>query len=81
LNVNGLLSDDLQVNALAKVLRETYKFEVVERLLNHKKRAQTQVNQHLANFVADHDDKHTLLIIYYAGHGWSEGSGQMTLAG
>ncbi len=76
-----LRSDDLQVKDLAEVFRKDYQFEVEQRLLNHDKRAQAQVNQHLANFVAEHDDKHALLIIYYAGHGWSEGSGEITLAG
>jgi hypothetical protein len=47
-----------------------------------RRTAQAQVNKHLSEFVFDHDDTNTLLIIYYAGHGRpGESSGGLKLAG
>jgi predicted protein tyrosine phosphatase len=47
-----------------------------------RRRAQHQVNRYLADFVDDHDDANTLLIIYYAGHGRpGEARGSLKLTG
>lgn len=68
--------DDLktedEVNELASVFKDIYKFEVKRGILKEQ-RPQKQVNFHLAGFVNEHDKEHALLIIYYAGHGWSDG--------
>ncbi|KAI9685827.1 MAG: Phosphatidylinositol-4-phosphate 5-kinase [Bathelium mastoideum] len=65
--------EDMQVDRLGTVFRELYGFEVKQEQLNDKKRAQIQMNKHLANFVDEFEDQgnSTLLIIYYAGHGWA----------
>lgn len=55
------------------MFENTYGYEVERGLLNVKRSPQTQVNRHLATFVDDHNTEHTLLIIYYAGHGWHDG--------
>jgi hypothetical protein len=70
----------MKVNELANVFEHVYNFEVQKTQLHTRKKPQHQMTAALANFVRDHDDKHTLLIIYYAGHGWSDG-GHMMLAG
>jgi hypothetical protein len=59
-----------QVAELRDVLEKEYKFLVVEILLDKTGGPQKQLNKHLASFVHDHDDEDTLLVIYYAGHGW-----------
>ncbi|KAK8061065.1 hypothetical protein PG997_015286 [Apiospora hydei] len=66
--------EELKVKALENILREKFKFETTREILTKdpKRSAQTQVNLHLAKFVFDNDDKDTLLIIYYAGHGFSD---------
>lgn len=38
-----------------------------------------QMNLHLAEFLYEYDDPHTLIIIYYAGHGFSDMSKEGTL--
>jgi len=43
---------------------------VVKASIKKEKRAQSQVHRHLATFIDEYDGKGTLLIIYYAGHGW-----------
>ncbi|KAI9662501.1 MAG: Phosphatidylinositol-4-phosphate 5-kinase [Bathelium mastoideum] len=62
-----------EVDKLDTVFRTLYGFEVRQEKLNNKKRAQIQMNKHLANFVDEFEDQSnsTLLIIYYAGHGWA----------
>ena len=69
-----------KVNELASVFENVYNFEVRKSQLDTQKKPQHQMTAALANFVRDHDEKHTLLIIYYAGHGWSH-DGHMMLAG
>jgi hypothetical protein len=72
------------VTALQDVFRNTFKYETVRKILTQDPRrtAQAQVNKHLSEFVFDHDDTNTLLIIYYAGHGRpGESSGGLKLAG
>jgi hypothetical protein len=62
--------DYLQVNDLAAVFRDDYLFEVEQQVLGERN-PQHQMNLFLSNFLYNHDDPGTLLIIYYAGHGWS----------
>ena len=54
------------------------------RQIDVKKRPQQQALAHLATFVYEEDDEQGLLVIYYAGHGYSDvnmKSGDMMLAG
>lgn len=66
----------LQVERLAAVFRDMYNFEIRQEKLNHNERAQAQMNEHLATFVRKYEKESnkTLMIIYYAGHGWSDGA-------
>lgn len=70
-----------QVNRLAKLFRDKYHFNVKEALLNDKKKAQIQISKMLVDFVYEFDDKHTLLIVYYAGHGSSDQGTDLKLLG
>lgn len=67
------------MNELATVFRDLYCFETTTKRLNHERRAQMQMNLHLAEFLYEYDDPHTLIIIYYAGHGFSDMSKEGTL--
>jgi hypothetical protein len=64
------------VDDLETIFKDLYNFEVRKEKLHHKERAQAQMNEHLATFVRKYEKerKSTLMIIYYAGHGWSDGS-------
>ncbi|EON69660.1 hypothetical protein W97_08941 [Coniosporium apollinis CBS 100218] len=80
--------DDLntspEVDKLAHVFKTVYGYTVVAKKLGkHGMLAQVQMNQILANFVAEEDSQNTLLIIYYAGHGFAKdgGPGKLNLAG
>jgi hypothetical protein len=56
---------------------------VKKQLVDSKQSPQIQVQKILVDFVYEHDDENTLLIVYYAGHGVPgklEGEGLM-LAG
>ncbi|KAK7961079.1 hypothetical protein PG988_012293 [Apiospora saccharicola] len=70
--------DDLhtegEVNALDTLFRERFKFETNRVVLTNDSEtlAQNQLNFHLAKFVSEKDGMNTLLIVYYAGHGFSE---------
>lgn len=68
----GDSADLSKVADLAKLFRETYGFEVFARKINSKKSPEKWLTNYLSNFVCDHDHEDTLLIIYYAGHGWSK---------
>lgn len=61
-----------KVNDLATVLRDDYHFDVETSFLGHKKPIH-ELSKNLSNFLLQHDDPGTLLIIYYAGHGSSHG--------
>ncbi|TGO35313.1 hypothetical protein BHYA_0163g00280 [Botrytis hyacinthi] len=67
--------DDLHVEQevadLENVFRDIFKYKTTQKILqqNPRKHPQVQINLYLAQFVADHDDPNTLLIVYYAGHG------------
>ncbi|KAI9647715.1 hypothetical protein NHQ30_004101 [Ciborinia camelliae] len=64
--------DDLHVEQevadLENVFRNIFKYQTTQKTLN-KQRPQAQINRYLAEFVHEHDDSDTLLIVYYAGHG------------
>ena len=45
-------------------------FEVVHKEIGAEKPAHNKVNFHLSKFVDDFDHENSLLIIYYAGHGF-----------
>ncbi|KAL8736924.1 MAG: hypothetical protein Q9181_002189 [Wetmoreana brouardii] len=67
--------DDLntkdEVDDLARIFREVYKYKVrnVRIQSDGDRLAQVQVNRKIADFVDDEDGSTTLLIVYYAGHG------------
>jgi hypothetical protein len=60
-----------QVNKLESTLKDVFGFTVETKLLDHKQKPQLQMNKHISGFICDYDDDNTLLIIYYAGHGYS----------
>ena len=68
-------SDDLEtkdeVDRLKLIFEEKFRYTVqVKHIDNHSlKRLQVHVNAKVAQFVDDFDGPHTLLIVYYAGHG------------
>jgi hypothetical protein len=68
---------------LGKVLKEEYNLTVERRLMHSKTSPQKQAFKHLSNFVDAHDDPKTLLIVYYAGHGYesARGTGHLALSG
>lgn len=51
--------------------------------MHTKKSPAQQARSIIAQFVVEEDDRHTLLIVYYAGHGWSKVStdGNIMLTG
>jgi len=59
------------VQELADVFETEYKFTVIKRHLEAA-RPQASVNYSLSKFVRDHGLENTLLIVYYAGHGWCD---------
>ncbi|KAL9094203.1 MAG: hypothetical protein Q9165_003618 [Trypethelium subeluteriae] len=65
-----------EVDQLAGVFEDAYGLEVRREELSHEDRPQSQINAYLANFVKECESRkeHVLLIIYYAGHGWSDSS-------
>jgi hypothetical protein len=60
----------VQVDQLAAVLKEKFRFKVFRVVLQPEegRLVQTQLNRGLAKFVDDEDGQHTLLMVYYAGH-------------
>ncbi len=70
---------------LASVFKDKYNFSVEFLKLTEDPRKKTQVRlmRKLSAFVDDNDDEDTLLIIYYAGHGFvrDDNPGQMELRG
>ncbi|KAH8198233.1 hypothetical protein TruAng_007617 [Truncatella angustata] len=65
------LKTDKEVTALEDLFKQKFMYKTIRKTLRNDPRrsAQAQVNRHLAEFVDDHDDTNTLLIVYYAGHG------------
>lgn len=72
-----------QLHGLQNVLQERYRCDVQLELMNYKTHPQQQAFKHLANFVEAHKRPRTLLIIYYAGHGFDSGKddNRMALSG
>ncbi|KAL9095056.1 MAG: hypothetical protein Q9165_002658 [Trypethelium subeluteriae] len=66
------LNTKAEVDRLADVFENVYKFDVKHGKLNSKQRAQAQMFAHLSTFILEFEKQgeSTLLIIYYAGHGW-----------
>lgn len=64
-------------------MEDKYHFQVQTKLMNDDTHPQEQAFQHLSNFVVDHREPRTLLIIYYAGHGYSSArnNGRIALSG
>jgi hypothetical protein len=68
---------------LEKTMQDKYHFDVQTKLMNCETHPQEQAFQHLANFVGTQRQPRTLLIIYYAGHGYSSAlrDGRIALSG
>ncbi len=80
LSINS--ADDFQVGRLHRVLQDKYNCSVYHKQINNKKKAQVQAHKYLADFVFDEDGERTLLIVYYAGHGFAgDKAGTLNLAG
>ena len=73
---------NLQVERLQRVFQDKYNFMVYRKQINDKKSPQAQVQKYLADFRYDEDGERTLLIVYYAGHGFAgDRAGTLNLAG
>ena len=72
-----------KLKALQDVLRDDYNFTVELQLMDTVTPPQTQAFAHLGAFLHTHDTPRTLLIIYYAGHGYQtvRGTGFIGLSG
>jgi hypothetical protein len=57
------------VDRLKGIFQAEYGFEVTQKQLEERN-AQHQLSAFLADFMWKHDELDTLLIIYYAGHGF-----------
>ena len=72
----------LQVERLHRVFQDKYNFKVYSTQINAQKKPQVQAHKYLAEFVYHEDGPRTLLIVYYAGHGFAgEKAGTLNLAG
>jgi hypothetical protein len=70
-----------QLQALQKVLQDSYNFSVRSRQINAQALPQIQAMKHVVDFVYEEDQAGRLLVIYYAGHGRAGNNGQLMLAG
>lgn len=59
---------------------EQYQFHVTLKLIDCDTHPQQQAFKHLSKFVASHERSDTLLIIYYAGHGYPSVKNQSCIA-
>ncbi|KAL9105915.1 MAG: hypothetical protein Q9227_008974 [Pyrenula ochraceoflavens] len=79
------METEAEVDQLANVLENVYKFQVKKQIFREtKSRMQSQMNRYLSEFIDEFDKpEDTLLIIYYAGHGWAlpGGRGELKLSG
>jgi hypothetical protein len=67
----------VQVQRVHDLFSKEYGFDVKQHTITYdeEETPQLQVNHYVHNFVYEYRKSHTLLIIYYAGHGYySEGS-------
>jgi hypothetical protein len=55
---------------LEKIFKGQYNFTTRQRQIKNTDNPQAELNNHLTQFVVDFDSEGTLLIIYYAGHGF-----------
>ena len=67
------------------VFRDQYHFDVRKKLLHTQSDPQSQAFRHLSEFVDDENRPNRLLIVYYAGHGFSRAAdtreGRISLSG
>jgi hypothetical protein len=70
-----------QLQALQKVLQDSYNFSVRSKRINTQALPQIQAMKHVVDFVYEEDQARRLLVIYYAGHGRVGNNGQLMLAG
>lgn len=78
------LNTTKEVNDLEKIFREVFNYEVLKRQITGGPRDMlpgVQVTEYLVELVKKYDSDSTLLIVYYAGHGFSGKSGGLQLAG
>lgn len=78
------LNTTKEVDELETIFRDVFNYEVIKREINGGPRAMlpgVQVTKHLIELVEKYDRDSTLLIIYYAGHGFPGKSGGLQLAG
>lgn len=61
----------MQVSELADVFAKTFKYKVTRKLLNSKtdRPPHQQLMKYVADFLYEEDERRTLLLVYYAGHG------------
>lgn len=59
------------MNDLSQVFKTDYGFHVEKKKINNTENSQWDLIAHLSAFFRNHDSEQTLLIIYYAGHGWA----------
>jgi hypothetical protein len=76
----------MQVDRLHDVFKNKYGFRVYDESITYADgmKAQQQAQLFLSNFVLEEDDEHGLLIIYFAGHGYSDpqtSPGDINMAG
>lgn len=65
-------SNNKQIKDLSGVFENKYGYKVIRHRINSRKNPKKWLNKYLSNFVCKYDKEDTLLIIYYAGHGWSK---------
>lgn len=73
------LKVDGEIHRLHTTFKLRYNYTVTRKYIMPGKIAQNQISKFLADFVYQHDDEKTLLIIYYAGHGIGGKPGQLVL--
>jgi hypothetical protein len=54
---------------LEALFRDRFHYQTKTVELNVRKKPQHQLNSHVSDFVRDYDGPHSLLIVYYTGHG------------
>jgi hypothetical protein len=60
-----------QVKDLGDLFESDYNFEVIRHVIDSTSMPEAALNYYLASFVHEYNKEGTLLIVYYAGHGWS----------
>ena len=73
-----------QIEDLTRVFEDRYHFKVIKAsstLVEIMKTPQIWLQKYLADFVHDEDEKDSLLIVYYAGHGNPGVNGELILTG